>query len=60
MNDKNINIRASDKLLKLVKEKAKRNGVDQSKLVRIALEVVTDDQILQYLLDRVNPKKEIQ
>lgn len=59
MNDRNINIRASDKLLKLVKDKAKRNGIDQSKLVRIALEVVTDDQILQYLLSRVNPKKEI-
>lgn len=59
MNDQNLNIRASGKLLKLLKEKAKRTGVDKSKLVRIAIEVVTDDQVMQYLLDRVDPEQEL-
>ena len=59
MKDHNLNVRVSKKTLETVKFKAHGSGISQSKLVTIAVELITDDQVLQYLLDRVDPKKEV-
>lgn len=53
MNDKNLNIRTSARTLALIKAKALANGISQSKLVKIAVESLTEDEILQHLLDKV-------
>jgi len=60
MNDHNLNIRVSKKTLELVKAKARHSGISQSKLVTIAVELIDENQVLQYLLDRIDPKKELQ
>ena len=50
---KNLHVRISHIALKDIKEKSKSCGISQSKLVRIAVQLTTKDDILQYLLDHI-------
>ena len=57
MNDRTMNFRISNMALKAVKDKAQRCGISQSKLIRIAVETITEDDVLEYLLKSIEPKQ---
>ena len=56
IESKNLHVRISHIALKDIKEKSKSCGISQSKLVRIAVQLTTKDDILQYLLDHIAKK----
>lgn len=58
MKDKNLNIRLSDKTSKMIKTKSQSCGVSRARFLRIAAELVSADDVTQYLLDEINDKYE--
>lgn len=56
MNEKTFNFRLSNIALKTIRDKAQLCGVSQSKLIRIAVEMVSEEDVLDYLLKRVKDK----
>lgn len=54
--EKAINIRLSNSAKKNIRDKAQRCGIGKSKLIRIAVEIVKDDDITEYLLNKIRNK----
>lgn len=55
--DSHLNIRVSKSLLDLIKTTSKRNKITRSKLIRMAIEMITDEEILEYQLQKAGYKK---
>ena len=57
--NKNINIRVSPSELEAIKRKATSCGINYSIFIRIATELVKEDDITQYLLDKIKEKHKV-
>lgn len=57
MKDKSFNFRLSNITLKTIKDKSQKCGVSRAKLIRIAVELVSEDDVLQYMLDKASKRK---
>lgn len=59
INSERLNMRVSAKAIKTIKLRAEGHGISQSKFVSIATAIVSDDDILAYLLAKVAEKHDV-